>query len=244
MEKLVKDYGFKIHNVDRNKKLRLTALMNILQDIADVHANELGVGLEYCLKSGITWFAANYHIIIERMPELNEKSQIATWASEQKKLFAIRDFAFYSEKNDIIMKATSQWMLIDINRKRPIPLKENLPDYTILSEKIMTSEFEKIANIDEVNFTKEFEVRFDDIDINNHVNNAIYLLWASETIGNDFRLNNAPCEIEISFKKECHYGETVIVSTELKKQTSTHIINSKLDDRELARVKINWKENI
>ena len=87
---------------------------------------------------------------------------------------------------------------------------------------------------------RNFFIRFDDINLNNHVNNAVYPLWASEAVGIDFRAAHTPAEIEVAFKKEGLYGEDIRVETEFDNLTTIHRIKATGDGRELARVRICW----
>ena len=41
--------------------------------------------------------------------------------------------------------------------------------------------------IESVDCEKTFHVRYDDLDINNHVNNTVYITWALEALDCDFR---------------------------------------------------------
>lgn len=66
--KFVREYLIRSYECDCNGTLRIVALMNIFQDIADSHAEQLGIGMEHCLKHGLAWVGSNYHIKINRMP--------------------------------------------------------------------------------------------------------------------------------------------------------------------------------
>ena len=240
MEKYTKSYNLRTYECDKNGYLRFVTLFNILQDMADSHATDLGLGMEYCLSKGFAWVGANYHIKIERMPKLHENIKIITWPSEERKIGAIRDFAVYDDSDNLIITATSQWILIDFARKRPILLKDNLPEYTVINEHSMVSDFEKIPVPTRVDVEKNFSIRFDDIDINMHVNNSLYPLWASETLDYSFRDEYVPSEIEISFKKEGHLGEDVNIVSQVDGTQTIHSIKALSDNRELASLRINW----
>lgn len=235
-----KEYIIRSYEADKNSNLRLVTLFNMFQDMADEHAEKLGLGLSFCITRDIAWVGSNYHIKIDRMPKLHEKIKIITWPSAQKKVAAVRDFAVYDEDDNIIITASSVWVLIDILRKRPISLSATLPEYSIHPERSIDTDFPKLPSISEIGYLKGFHIRFDDIDINNHVNNAIYPLWASESITPEHRVNLFIKEIEVEFKKEGFYGEEVLVNTEMLNKTSIHQIFSKNDDRELSRVRIVW----
>lgn len=229
------------YECDKNGDLRLITLMNIFQDIADSHAGEMGLGLDFCLARGLAWVGSNYHIRISKLPHFHDKIKVVSWPAVEKKLGAIRDFAVYDENGEMIIAAASQWILIDFNKKRPVCLRDNLPEYQVIPERSIETDFPKIADVAKVDMQKNFNVRFDDIDFNNHVNNAVYPLWATEGVGIDFRVAHSPVEIEVAFKKECHLGEKVTVLTELNELTSFHSIKSLTDDRELARLRIVWR---
>lgn len=243
VEKFEREYAIRTYECDKRGDLRLITLFNIFQDMADTHASNMGLGLEYCMDKGFAWVGSNYHVKINRLPKLHEKIKVSTWPAVEKKLGAIRDFVVFSEKGEKIISAASQWILIDVARKRPLGLKDNLSHYEVVDDRAMDQEFNvKMADLEKTDKLMNFNVRFDDIDINNHVNNAVYPLWASEAVDAEFRFSHSPEEVEIAFKKECHPGERVTVLTQIDGTDTIHSIKSQTDDRELSKVKIKWKK--
>ncbi len=239
--KFVREYLIRSYECDCNGTLRIVALMNIFQDVADSHASQLGIGMEHCLKHGLAWVGSNYHIKIDRMPAWHEKITVTSWPAAEKKIGAVRDFEVRDEKQNIIISASSQWVLIDFARKRPVALRENMPDYQVINERALNTDFPKIGIPERPDVVRHFEVRYDDIDVNRHVNNAVYPLWATESTENDFRLTHQPQEIEIAFKKETLYGEIIEVVSQIDDNISIHGLTAKDDDREVARLRIVWK---
>ena len=75
------------------------------------------------------------------------------------------------------------------------------------------------------------------------MNNAVYILWATEAISPEFRLAHNPAKISINFRKEGYMGEKILVKTKMNGNTSYHSINTydSDNDRELARAIIEWK---
>lgn len=242
LTKYANEYNIRSYECDRNNNLRILTLMNIFQDMADNHAKQMGLGIEYVLSKGFAWVGTNYALDIERLPQMHENIRIETWPSEEKRVGAIRDFEVFGENGKSIIRASSQWVLIDFKKKRPIGLKENLPEYAVLPERALSTEFPKLPEVERVDEETKFRVRFDDIDINKHVNNAVYVLWASEAVNPEFRLEHNPKHIEISFKKEGHMGEKIKVTTQCEGLHTFHSIRTydSDDERELARAYIEW----
>lgn len=221
--------------------MRLVAVLNVLQDMADSHANLMGLGFDYCHEHGLAWVGANYHLKIERLPKWGEEILIQTWPAQEKKLGAVRDFRVVDEAGNDIIIASSQWILIDFARKRPVAIREHLPFYQVVDDRILETDFLKIFEPEKIDYVKDFEVRFDDIDINGHVNNAVYPLWALESIMPEYREKKQIAELEIAFKKEGFLGQNIKVEVSFDENVSTHIIKAEL---ELSRIKIFWKNRV
>ena len=243
IKKFINEYDIRTYECDSNNNLRILTLLNIFQDMADNHAKTIGLGIDHVLAKGLAWVGANYVLDIYRLPKVHEKIRIETWPSEEKRVSAIRDFEVFGQDGQRIIAASSQWILIDFKRKRPVGLKENLPEYAILPEKALKTDFAKLPEIERVDEETKFRVRFDDIDMNKHVNNAVYALWACEAVEPNFRLEHTPKHIEIAFKKEGHMGEKIKVSTQCEGCHTFHSICTYdgENNRELARAYIEWK---
>ena len=239
--KITLDYHIKSYECDCNGNLRLLTLMNIFQDVADTHASRLGVGMEHCKSNGLAWVGSNYVVQIHQMPQWHENITVTSWPAVEKKLGAIRDFEVRDEQGNLIICATSQWILIDFVKRKPVVLRDNLPEYKVIEERALEAEFIRLSDPERIDYQQVFQVRYDDIDINNHVNNAVYPLWATEALPHDFRQARKIAKIEIAFKKEGLYGENVVVKTQIDGLCSRHAVYAQDDNRELAKILIEWK---
>lgn len=242
ISKYVKQYTVKSHEADCHGFLRVLSLLNILQDVATENADIIGVGLDICRKHNLSWVGANYLLKIERFPHEHEKFSIATWPAETKLCSVIRDFEVLDEGGNAIIKATSQWVLIDIERRRPVVIKKYFTDYETINERAVTADFMKTYDFPAAEAQYEYRVRFDDIDINKHVNNAVYALWATESVEPAYRFEHLPQEIEICYKKEALYGTTVVVQTQMLSDESLHCVRNKNSDSVLALCRIKWQK--
>ena len=229
----------------KNRTLRLLTLMNWLQEAADAHATQLGVGIEYCTNHNMTWVGRSYHIIVEKFPKLHDKVKVSTWPSERNKLTATREFLIQdpSEDSIVLFKATSSWIMIDIEKRKILPLETHTPQYELDETRVIPTNFPKITDLQDVKAerTTHHIVRYDEIDLNQHVNNANYLLWAAEEINQN---GNAPHAIQIDFKKEGKEDTDITIKSTVNENESLHIILGKdpddTEEKELCRVKILW----
>ena len=241
METLSFSHNVKIYECDRKKQLRLHCLFNLFQDIADTHADALGVGYEYCLSKSIGWVGANYHLKINRLPVWQEKFILTTWASGKTAVSGIRDFKAQTENGELLFFASSQWALISLTTLRPISVVKNLPGYVLHNERMIDTNFPPIPLPDRHDYETSFAVRYDDIDINDHVNNSVYPLWAAESVPHDFRKTHDISEMEIAFKKPALFDDNITVFTQTDGLTTIHKISSSTGQKDFARVRIFWK---
>ncbi len=242
-KKYRKEYNIRSYECDRNNNLRILTLMNILQDMADDDAARLGFGLKFCIEHGMTWVGTNYALEIDRLPKIHENIAIETWPSAKNKLSAYRDYEVFGEDGSSIIRASSQWVLINLEKWRPISVMDNMPQHLPLNERALDTDFPKISEITDGDSQFKFRVRFDDIDLNKHINNAVYILWAAEAVEPEFRLAHNPARIDINFRKEGYMGEKIMVTTKMDSNKSYHSIRTYDSDneRELARAVIEWK---
>ena len=48
------------------------------------------------------------------------------------------------------------------------------------------------------------------VDLNRHVNNTVYVQWALEAAPEDVLMRGRPVEVEVSYRAEALYGDTVL----------------------------------
>lgn len=239
--KIFDTYHPKGYECGPDRHMNIRTLMNILQDIAETGATAIGCGADFCYENQFAWFLMNYDIRIDSMPIINTPITAYTWPADRQILRAIRDFSIRDENNHELIAASSQWVLVDRETHKLLDLESHLKSYPLLPERALNSKFPKLPPLKEIEHSVRFKVRYDDIDYNGHANNSLYALWATESIDNDYRMTHTPTNIQISFLKESHYGETIEARSSINEEVSLHSIIAIEDGRELARLKIEWK---
>jgi medium-chain acyl-[acyl-carrier-protein] hydrolase len=225
-EKFIQKKKLETSKTGKNGTLRPVSLMNELQAVADMHATLLGAGRGFCRDNNITWVVTHYVIDIPEMPGDKEELSFITWPVDHEQLRATRDFEVRGADGRPMVRAASQWIMIDLAARRPVKLAEYMPDWECLPERALDAAFEKFADFDAPN-ARDFDVRYDDFDVNQHVNNAVYATWATESLGVDFLDSHKLRGLKINFKKEIPAGtEKVSVGYETDGKSSRHVIRS------------------
>ena len=233
----------KYSETDQNLAMKPFALLNFLQDIASKNAEDLGFGYSYIHERNYAWFLIKYRMEFEEYPFDIQELTLKTEPRGYNKLFAFRDFELYKNKT-LIGRMHSMWSIVDINTRSMVPVPTAIKDnvhMTSFEKRIDDLSFEKIATITTPSSEKEFEVRYNDIDVNGHANNGNYIVWALEPLDFEFKNNNKIKTLDMVYKKEAKFGEKIISQVEHKtKQTTLHRLLN-LNGEELFQLQCTWE---
>lgn len=240
MDKLVKERQLKTYQCDRYGFLRPVALMNKLQGLAGTHADMLGAGREYCASHNIAWVLTHMFVDIVDMPRAEEKLVYSTWPSVTSAVRSERDFEIKDANGKLKLRAISQWVLIDLHTRRPVRITDFLPDWQGLPERVWDREFDKGTDFIPTK-TSVMACRFDDIDVNQHINNAVYTVWATESVGFEYRNAHKLRGIDLYFEHEINpHTPTVRVEVAFDGNITRHKIMT--NEVEHAKVICYWQD--
>ena len=240
MKKHKKSYIISSFEVDVKAELRIHSLFNLFQDIADEHAEKIGVGYTFCKANGVGWVGGAYDVKINRLPTWGEEITIETWPSASTAASAIRDFKVTAKDGSVLILATSQWVLIDMSRLRPLPIAKHLPHYDVVPERVLVSDFAKIPAPDGEPKVFSFPVHADDMDLNHHVNNALYPTWALDGFSEDYLNTHRLSSLRIDFKRPAKFGHQIALKTYQNQDQTISLITSFDGATEFARVQTEW----
>jgi acyl-ACP thioesterase len=182
----------------------------LLQDIAAEHADKLNLGYSALIEHNLGWILSWAKVNIISFPEFGDEIKIRTWPKKKFKLYSLRDFYIYDNKDQIIIRATTAWLPINIKTKRimdtsslpaPINYQENESAINELPHKITNQENKKLI------FTKH--MRYTDLDLNQHVNNIRYIELIMDSFPKEHYEKYQPEIISVNFVSESRYNDEI-----------------------------------
>ena len=221
--------NIRIYDLDLTEKLSFISISNYLQETATKHADKLNISAWHLDKLNITWILYRIQIKMNKYLGYNEKVVIDTWPAVIKDPYDFRAFIIFDENNNEIGSALYNWLLIDLETRKPVRIPEFLYEYHDPEREIPFSiQFKRLKKLEKVDYRKEFNVMYSDIDIIHHTNNVSYIKWALEAIPfeirNDYKIN----EFEIEFKTETFYNDKIISESEMKEEDGKIIFKHQL----------------
>lgn len=244
MEDKVFEESVKIRysEMDFDLVLKPSVLLHFLQDLASDNAEMLDFGYSYIVKNNLAWFLLKYHMEFEDYPTNVYDLRIKTEPRGYNKLFAFRDFELYDGEK-LLGRAASTWSLVDLDTKNITPVQEALSTNPYMIPHIKRENdlvYEKIRPLQNIDIQKVFEIRFDDIDVNKHVNNANYIIWAFEPLDFDFRSTKKLKSLDIVFKKEIKYGNKILSQIEISDDRTNHVLKNAETGEDLCMISAKW----
>lgn len=196
----------------KHKTIKLPNLLDHMQEAAWSNATKLGFSTIDLMENNITWVMNRMRLEIRRLPRHQEHIKVETWPADMDKYFTKRDFRVWSDEGELLVEAASNWLVMDINERKLIAI----PDY--IKEANFTVDRNNVIPIsDKVKYdakrterTKDIQVSWFDIDINDHVNNIKYYQWVLDSLGGEYLDNHQLKKIDITFKHEGKYGDTFV----------------------------------
>lgn len=242
MEKYKKSYEIASFECDEYGTLRLRCLFNLFQDLADTHANILGVGYNYCKQNHIGWVGGAYSVQINKMPIWRDKIILKTWPSKATAATAIREFEMINEQTgSVLVQASSQWVLVDDVKHRPVCVLPHLQHCEPITERCIDTPFTKLPTLERTDIMIEQTVRFDDIDLNHHVNNSVYPSWVLDALPPDFTMRRKLFRLQIQYKYPAQKGDRICVKSQMDENIGLHVITNGSSTLEFARVRTVWQ---
>ena len=218
-EKIIVKYS----EIDQNFAMKPFALLNFLQDIASKNAEDWGFGYSYIHPRNYAWFLIKYRMEFEEYPFDIQELTLKTEPRGFNKLFAFRDFELFSGEK-LLGRMHSMWSIVDIKSRSIVPISSAIPDNPHMvpfQKRDDDLSFSKITTITAPSIEKEFEVRYNDIDVNGHANNGNYIVWAFEPLSFEFKNSLKIKTIDMIYKKEAKFGEKIISQIEFKDSNTT-----------------------
>ena len=248
MKVFQKEFIVKEYEVDAWNRLKMPMLFNYMQEAAGLHAESLGVGYSSLSPLGLAWVISRTRIRLGTLPNSGNELILTTWPSEMNKYIAGRDFLCETPGGEIVMKASTVWMLIELDTLRPrrmsvlpVELSANERGYILggLPERIKESPVLEASCIERTS-------AYSDIDLNRHVNNAIYAGWIMDCFPWSVHESNAVKELQIDFEYGIGPEEDLTINIGSSKNEGEYLLeaSSARLGKTIFRSLIAWEKSL
>lgn len=245
VEKFSADYIIPCYDTDLRMRLKPTAFLNMAQEAANNHAEYLGVGYDTLIEAQQAWVMSRMKVEFAKLPMWREKVNLTSWHKGAAGFMFLRDFVMSDSEGTSLVKATTSWVVIDMTTRR-LARRGTFTDFAHDSEKCIPENAieEPAAKVTipegaELIKTLSHPVVYSDLDMNRHVNNVMYVVWAMDMVGLEVASEMPLRELEINFNAEVHPNDTVELLLH-KADSSTYYVEGKVEGKNSFIVRLTF----
>ena len=202
------------NDVDNHYELKISTIFKYLQQVSTNHSELLGLGKKDTVDKGMFWVITRMQVKILRLPHMLETVTVTTHPSDLMIFMFPRHYEIYDEKGELCIVGNAVWVLLDNNTHKVImkPFGEGYtfkgethPDDLKLPDRVIYDNLSKVETR---------RVRYNDIDLNGHLNNTKYIDYIIDTHDINFYKKYRVKEILINYEKEIKNEDSVDIYTD------------------------------
>ena len=210
-------FTLRTRDCDLNGKWRPSAILETMQDVAGAHSKLLGCGRDELVKKNIVWVLSRCELHMDRYPAAGEQVTVHTFPTPTRICFFPRYYIFTDARGEMIGKAGTLWLLLDLGTRRMLPpgdVGKLIPENKDLSVPMNLPA--TVGNLQGEEFVSEYTPVYTDLDVNGHVNNTRYADWLCNALGIELMTQYEPERIILNYNHEVLPGQTVVLRRILK----------------------------
>jgi len=169
-----KAYELRAADFDAFDRMHPASVLELLQDVAGIHANELGIGYHALIEKQTIWVLTKVRYRVVRQPRRYEQVVVRTWPLRPGRVSFRREYEMATPAGEVLLYGTSEWVVVHSEKRCVLPASDLYPS----DEYRLDTQWEgRLAKVnDGISGDDGCVVRpaFTDLDINGHVNNAKY----------------------------------------------------------------------
>ena len=206
-----RDYRLRWMDFDRYGHLQPAAVLDIFQDMATLHAEEIGIGRDAMLEQGVIWVVVRTKLEMAAEPEHFQVVTVRTWPHSLSKFSFIRDFTMHDADGRLLAKASQEWVLMNVEtRKFASPKDCYQGPLDFCEDRVFEKKARKTPSFEEGNRpVRTVAAAYSDIDVNGHVNNAMYANFIVNALEPDAEF--ALKTMQIDYRYEALPGQPLFI---------------------------------
>lgn len=205
------EYKIETGHLDFQRNITPIVLADMIAATAGKNADDQGLGLLDLQAKNCSWVISRFAMEMDSIPTVGDKLTVETWVREVGSVFTTRNFRLTNKTesgdSSVVGYANITWAVLDMDTRRSVPM-DRVPEITgfIIEEDIPIEPASRIPDI-EGEVASGFEVKYSDIDLNQHTNFLKYIEATCNVLSLDFYAKRTLKRVEINFLRELSFGD-------------------------------------
>ena len=221
-------------DVDQQHQLRMSSLVDFMQETANEHAQLLGFDFTNLKgEQAYYWIISRAKMQLDDVPKWQDNIRIETYPAGTDGLFSMRCFHIYNAQDKQIGYILGNYILMDGQTHCPVRmrnLKGKLSELEWQYEGEILPKLKAPITQDKLD---QRTVRSGDIDSNAHMNNAHYIRWSTDMLSSEELKKDCIKGIQTNYVKALIEGDTVKIIRGKDEEGNISIQGISLDDKHI-----------
>jgi medium-chain acyl-[acyl-carrier-protein] hydrolase len=210
-------FRVRFYDAEPGGRAAVPALCRYLMEAADSHCRPLGMTLSGLRESGRMWVLARLALRIDELPSRDQEVTVETWGSNRiGAVRAYRDFRIFDAAGGVLAEASSLWLVLDMQTRKPVRLPEEILLYR--HPEWRTPEAVDAIQLEppeQLSREERLKVLWRDLDANGHANAVSHIEWALDAVPVELRRSARLASLDIQFLGEAFLGEDLVSQAEV-----------------------------
>lgn len=219
-----KDYEIHFGLIDNRGVARPSALFDVMQDAATIHAYQLGLSPDTI---DAVWVLSRLHCRVVRPLRPYETVHVRTWGLGVKGVSWLRAFSL-SVGGDMLGEALSSWITLNPETRRIVRpgQVDAARDYIALAAGLNAPPPPGKLSCPALTPHHVHTVRYADLDVNGHMNNVKIVDVVCDGLELERRAGQFVSDLQVNYTAECMPGEQIALAVGDDPQGRIHVAGS------------------
>lgn len=203
-----KEYSLRAGDFDKFDRIKPSAVLDLFQDAASQHAEEIGVGFNDMLAQEYLWVLTRIKYEIISSPLRYQTVKVKTWPLKPNRLNYRREYCMEDTDGNKLIVGSSEWVVIHSSERKLLSVPDLYKfDGDYHNDVMFEGKLQKIRDFEAECPPRIINAGFSELDLNDHVNNTKYANYVLDAIN--------PAQNEILKTFQIDYRKEVMQGTEL-----------------------------
>lgn len=200
-----KEYTLRASDFDRFGHLQPAAVLDLFQDAAGQHAEELGIGFDAMLQKNQLWVVTRIKFQVVGTVKRHQTVRVRTWPLPPSRLSFRREYSIEDTNGRLLVKGSSDWVVMDSVKRRLVSAQDVYP-FTegFVTDKMFDEKLTKLHDFEAEGEPYRLCPGFSELDMNGHVNNTKYANFVLDAVSP--AAEDAIDTLQIDYRKEVVAG--------------------------------------
>ena len=205
-----KKYLIGSNDVDQFLELKLSSFFKMMQDGAAEHAEEFNIGKANTIDKGLFWVITRIEVDILKAPRYLQEVILKTYPGDDLRFIFPRYFSLEDTMGQVLIRASSTWMVL--NKETHNVCLNPFNGFKSPTEHHQGElELPKKVKSNDSTLVEVRKVRYNDIDLNGHLNNTKYIDYILDVHDTPFYNKNRISHFLINYEKELKDNDMVSI---------------------------------